>query len=107
MHGGSALREGELVLVERVNAAKARHRKDGTKNPKCEMKIPKSARHRSHEKQKNPKPSSFFRKLLRHPNDRRHVAHGNRAWTKRAVFPACAAFIFVPALFSILNVREQ
>jgi hypothetical protein len=27
-------------------------------NPQCEMKIPKSARNRSHEQQKNPKPSS-------------------------------------------------
>jgi hypothetical protein len=28
-------------------------------NPQCEMKILKSARYRSHEQQKNPKPSSF------------------------------------------------
>jgi hypothetical protein len=27
--------------------------------------------------------ASLIRSPLRHPNDRRHVAHGNRAWTKR------------------------
>jgi hypothetical protein len=71
------------------------------------MKIPKISATPIPRATEKPQTFEFFRKLLRNLNDRRHVAHSNRAWTKRAVFPACAAFIFVAALFSILNVREQ